>query len=146
MSATNWLWGGILALIAFATALPWIARGSRLDPVKITDDAYIGCTLCAIDCPYNALEMVEREDKGSSKLVAISHPELCVSCGICVGSCEYDAIEVGELNANAVKEATRLLLEEVKENAPQDEVKTPVGKLSPNRSKSWKLQKKINFG
>jgi coenzyme F420-reducing hydrogenase delta subunit len=60
--------------------------------------------------------MVEREGKGS-KLVAIEHPELCVSCGICVGSCEYDAIEVGELNAEAMKEATNLLLAQAKEKA-----------------------------
>ncbi|MBT7782577.1 MAG: 4Fe-4S binding protein, partial [Anaerolineae bacterium] len=120
--AANLLWGGILILVAFLLAIPWITRDQKLEPVKITDDACIGCKLCAIDCPYNALEMVEREGKGS-KLLAISHSELCVSCGICVGSCEYDAITVGELNAEAVKEATKLLLEETKENAPQDEVK-----------------------
>ena len=115
-SSANLLWGGILGLISLLTALPWITRRPKLAPVKVITDACIGCTLCAIDCPYNALEMVEREGEGS-KLIAIEHPNLCVSCGICVGSCEYDAIQVGELNAKAMKEATKLLLTQAKENA-----------------------------
>jgi formate hydrogenlyase subunit 6/NADH:ubiquinone oxidoreductase subunit I len=115
-NSANLLWGGILGLVALTTAFPWIIRGRKPAPVKVIVDACIGCTLCAVDCPYNALEMVEREGKGS-KLVAIEHLELCVSCGICVGSCEYDAIEVGELNAKAMKEATNLLLAQAKEKA-----------------------------
>ncbi len=114
--AANLLWGGALGLVAILTVFPWIRRRPKPAPVKVIADACIGCSLCAIDCPYNALEMVEREGQGS-KLVAIEHLENCVSCGICVGSCEYNAIEVGELNAAAMKEASKLLLSEAKEKA-----------------------------
>jgi ferredoxin len=44
------------------------------------------CVQCSIDCPYEAITMVPRED-GRFDFVAEVDPERCVSCGICAGSC-----------------------------------------------------------
>jgi coenzyme F420-reducing hydrogenase delta subunit len=41
---------------------------------------------CSIDCPYGAIEMIERVSRRSD-LVARVDSSLCVSCGICAGSC-----------------------------------------------------------
>jgi len=50
-----------------------------------------------MDCPYNAIQMVERDDGTPHKYVAIEDPSLCVSCGICVGSCDAVAITMGDI-------------------------------------------------
>ena len=44
------------------------------------------CEQCYVDCPYDAIRMVERTD-GRDGLVARVNPRSCVSCGICAGSC-----------------------------------------------------------
>jgi coenzyme F420-reducing hydrogenase delta subunit/NAD-dependent dihydropyrimidine dehydrogenase PreA subunit len=48
-----------------------------------------GCEQCYLDCPYEAIAMIERPEpaEGRSAVVARVNPGLCVSCGICAGSC-----------------------------------------------------------
>ena len=75
-------------------ALPWWWRfRSVAEPVVLKEAACIGCTLCAQDCPYQALEMVPREGPGP-KWVARLHEDRCVGCGVCVGSCPTDALHL----------------------------------------------------
>ena len=64
--------------------------------VRILTDRCTGCTLCALDCPYGALEMVERDDGRPHKYVAREIVDRCVSCAICVGSCDVLAVTLGE--------------------------------------------------
>jgi len=45
-----------------------------------------GCEQCFVDCPYEAISMIPRDDERPT-LVADVDPALCVSCGICAGSC-----------------------------------------------------------
>jgi coenzyme F420-reducing hydrogenase delta subunit/NAD-dependent dihydropyrimidine dehydrogenase PreA subunit len=52
----------------------------------VDEDLCVGCVQCAIDCPFGAIEMVERTSR-RSELVARVDSALCVSCGICAGSC-----------------------------------------------------------
>lgn len=69
--------------------IPWITarRGPAAPPPSVVDEELcVGCVQCSIDCPYGAIEMIERVGRGS-KLVARVDPDLCVSCGICAGSC-----------------------------------------------------------
>jgi coenzyme F420-reducing hydrogenase delta subunit/Pyruvate/2-oxoacid:ferredoxin oxidoreductase delta subunit len=69
--------------------VPWFMarRGAAAPPTSVVDEELcVGCLQCSIDCPYGAIEMVERTGRGS-KLVARVDSALCVSCGICAGSC-----------------------------------------------------------
>ncbi len=106
----NWLlWGGLIFLTAVLTALPWINRrrkessSSASQPVavgqpkvNVIKERCTGCTVCALDCPFKAIEIVERTDGKWHKYIAIEDPGLCVSCGICVGSCDGVAVTMGE--------------------------------------------------
>jgi len=111
----GWLWWGLLAVGLVAAALPWLGRRGRrpqlpsvtpsayppahaaAPKVRILTDRCTGCTLCALDCPYGALEMVERDDGRPHKYVAREIVDRCVSCAICVGSCDVLAVTLGEM-------------------------------------------------
>ena len=66
------------ALVAWRTAAP--------PPSSVDEQICVGCNQCALDCPYEAITMVERDD-GRPTLVARVDASRCVSCGICAGSC-----------------------------------------------------------
>jgi ferredoxin len=61
--------------------------GTRRPTPSVVEERYCtGCEQCSLDCPYEAIAMLEREDD-RSELFARVDPALCVSCGICAGSC-----------------------------------------------------------
>ena len=108
-AALHWnptlFWVLNLAVVAVVTAIPWLFGNlvrPKLEPIQVHEDACIGCTLCAKDCPYNALSMVERTDGKPQKYVAVVNPKLCVSCGVCIGSCPTDALTLGDQPVEAV--------------------------------------------
>jgi ferredoxin/coenzyme F420-reducing hydrogenase delta subunit len=80
-------WVGVLLLVALFSAIPWILKGKHRPPIVVDPDRCTGCTLCAKDCPYKAIEMVERQDESRHKYLAKIDPKMCVACGICVGTC-----------------------------------------------------------
>ena len=87
------VWGGFLVVGILLTAIPWIGRRKPLEPISIDSDRCTGCTLCVVDCPYDALEMAPRDD-GMYRQIAVLIPDRCVSCGICIGSCSDDAMSL----------------------------------------------------
>jgi NAD-dependent dihydropyrimidine dehydrogenase PreA subunit/coenzyme F420-reducing hydrogenase delta subunit len=85
-------WGGaalfaalflVLASVPLWTRLP---REKRPPPSVVDERLCTGCVQCSLDCPYEAIAMIERTD-GRAELVARVDPTRCVSCGICSGSC-----------------------------------------------------------
>jgi ferredoxin len=90
LSDAAWVWvvAGLVVL-AFVVLLPWLL--TRRDPgvVAIDDRACTGCDLCVVDCPYEALRLVDRVD---AQPLAVVDPATCVGCGICIGSCAFGAM------------------------------------------------------
>ncbi len=82
-----WIGGLIITGIAMSTSV-WTrpARQDIPEPSKVAGRLCTGCEQCYVDCPYEAIAMVERHD-GRGDLIAVIDPALCVSCGICAGSC-----------------------------------------------------------
>ncbi|MGI9609987.1 MAG: 4Fe-4S binding protein, partial [Acidimicrobiia bacterium] len=103
------LWGGFLLLSAAVTALPWLLRRPRLDPIVVHEDRCTGCTLCVADCPYDALEMVPRDDDAKYRQLAVLRDDRCVSCGVCIGSCPTEALTLGTAPAEALWDEVRRL-------------------------------------
>jgi len=103
------LWGGLILLTVLFTSLPWLRLPRKKKPnegqmdlqppvlVNVIRDHCTGCTMCAVDCPYKAIKMVERKDGMGHKFLAVEDPTLCVSCGICIGSCDWVAVSMGQI-------------------------------------------------
>jgi NADH:ubiquinone oxidoreductase subunit F (NADH-binding) len=54
---------------------------------EIIDSLCTGCTLCARNCPVDAIS-------GERGQVHVIDPDICIQCGICEQLCPYDAIEI----------------------------------------------------
>ena len=54
---------------------------------EIIDGVCTGCTLCARNCPVDAIT-------GERRQTHVIDPDICIKCGICEQICPYDAIEI----------------------------------------------------
>jgi ferredoxin/coenzyme F420-reducing hydrogenase delta subunit len=95
------LFGGITAL-----SVPWWMVKRRAAPewkAEVELSRCIGCTLCAVDCPFNAITMIPREDGRKFPVQSQVDPSLCVGCGICTGACDSQAINLPALNSRQLE-------------------------------------------
>lgn len=61
---------------------------------QVVSDNCTGCSLCYHDCPYEAIEMHDRDDNTKFKRIAVVDVGRCANCGLCVGACAFKAIEI----------------------------------------------------
>ncbi len=104
-------WGGSLAAVVVLGLLPWMLRRKTLAVAQVDLGRCDGCTLCARDCPYNAITMVPRHDGKRPRFQAEINASLCTSCGICLGSCPEKALTLGEQSIDAWWQTTQKLAE-----------------------------------
>ena len=57
----------------------------NLVEIKIIPDKCKGCTLCARNCPVNAIS-------GKVKEPHVIDPDKCIKCGVCIDNCKFGAI------------------------------------------------------
>lgn len=92
------LWAILLAASAVLFAAPWWIVRRRAPTAEVDVAKCNGCRLCSADCPYDAIELVPREDGRAFAVQAHVNPAKCVGCGVCAGSCDSSAIGFPELS------------------------------------------------
>ncbi len=89
-------WGLATGLFLVTVAFPWLLAGRSAGPARVTEHLCTGCALCALKCPYEAIDIVPRSDESGFKALAIIKPNLCVGCGLCIGTCGAVGIDLGD--------------------------------------------------
>lgn len=115
-----WVLLGFFGFFGLVTLMPWWLRPkveNRPVPSASIPKHCIGCGQCALDCPYEAIDMLPRpKDQKGSQLLAIVEPSKCVSCGLCSASCP--TFSVGPEGRKAVDQLY-LANDFMKKNAPE---------------------------
>jgi ferredoxin/coenzyme F420-reducing hydrogenase delta subunit len=81
------LWLVLAGGSALLTVLPWLPPLRKPPPARVDLANCNGCSRCFADCPFGAINMVQRSDGLAFEQEARVDPNLCMSCGICVGAC-----------------------------------------------------------
>lgn len=106
----NWAWlilGGTTILLFVA---PFYPKDRRDNIAEVIEAKCTGCTFCALDCPFEAITMVERAPGSKFKFIAVVFAPRCSECGICVGACPFQAIELPNTLAKTIEADVLALL------------------------------------
>ncbi len=90
-------WGLMATLTLVTCCLPYFVKTPPVEAAEVVDSKCTGCSLCARDCPYAAIEMVPAGAGSRFKLLATVKAYRCSGCGVCVGACAFDAIDLPDL-------------------------------------------------
>lgn len=119
------LWAVAVGTTALLVGIPWILSRSETDDDTATatlrTEVCNGCTLCARDCPYDAIVMVPRKDDRRYELQAELDPSRCVGCGICAGSCNPGGIGLSWLPIRNMRKRFDNWIDEFIEQSADDE-------------------------
>jgi heterodisulfide reductase subunit A len=102
------------AAVARATAV--MAKGyvSVLPTISEVDrERCIGCGLCEMLCPFNAIRVIETEKGSKSETIAAS----CKGCGICSSSCPQQAVTIHHFSDDQLAAQIDAALSEKKKEA-----------------------------
>lgn len=100
------LWAVFLGAGLVTVAVPWWMVKRRRAPewkAQVELSRCFGCTHCSLDCPFEAISMIPREDGKPFPTQALVNPDLCVGCGVCVGSCDSQSINLPAFHSRTVE-------------------------------------------
>jgi ferredoxin len=105
------MWGFLVAGVAFVAILPNFVKPRDHEAAAVRADKCVGCKLCSVDCPYEAIYMAPRTDGSRFKEIAVVIDDRCAECGLCVGACAFDAIELPFNTSPVVMDDIRIALQ-----------------------------------
>ncbi len=72
-----------------------------LEPIiaSVNEDTCTWCGLCADACPYDAIELINKNGKDIAEI----NKSVCKGCGMCLPVCESDSIEMSGFTNNIIE-------------------------------------------
>ena len=99
----TWAWLILAGSTVLLCVAPFYPKDRRANIAEVIEAKCTGCTFCSLDCPFEAITMVDRAPGSKFKQIAVVQSARCSECGICVGACPFQAIELPELHSKTIE-------------------------------------------